>query len=1096
MLDNSKSIGFCSSCGARLTITSKQESNNTTSKEQLLSNYLQMALSAKKANNHAQCEMYCNIIIESDISNSAAWALKATAAGWQSTLANLRIDEMIEYYGNAISYAKSNEEISSIQKAAKEDLKYITEALFEKEMGVFEKFPDADCANAIINHYTYVINAAKKLTLKINFPVNHDELFAPSTTHIHNGAVAAHKRARKEYVDDNNGYPGEYTFKNYLECCENILKVYTILVVMYGNDYTNINIVYDNMINMHKLLMDSCSYARRYIGAGEWGYYVDLSLNETSKARHRKEISDLTAKKAENERKKRAEEDKARRQRVDAYWNSHPNKKTELLRDKDRVSAELKALEKDLAGIEKDKAFIDLKNEINKLTIDKQALGALSLRTKKDLDNKISEKEKELSNMLADRKKALEDQISIKKRRLGYIDNDLTKDRIQAEIDSADSPKPSVSVSTSSASNDQSLSYAPSYSAGDSTKTPISNMPSSRTVSVKAESISSGQVSNNTPKASGKVFEEVDLSSFGEHVWHPVGDGSHEFRVFGFEEGLLRKVKIEIRESDSKRILHSAGCILSINNVSSSYKITTDYVIKDIKLWPGNRVSCVLIFNLLANGKKVKETSCQISTNISDEKESKAEIQHKALIVPESTESIANKAYMGSNIESVEFPSSLKQIGGYSFSNCRNLSKVVFNNGLESIGFAAFSKCPCLKEVFLPDSISKIHRAAFVIDEDHLTMCTESQVCFHLSSTLAIKLLGEEEKDNYTALYARCFVIDGKRYKNLQAYGQTLKRETPQREQSKQKKKEIPQQSKENNERDISSGESVWHFTPDGQYQFRLYGFVGNNNPIKIQFRKSLSQKIVGSSQDPIKISEINGRNDFILTTDYKVDKIEKDKDGGFKFDWYINIIMDGKKCSEDSIRLTFPSLSDYIHDESTKKCAPSSKEDNTRTLDVGTSSVIKKKQYMGDTDPRPLVIPEGVSRICEAAFYNSQMVSVKLPKSLRTLETNAFGCCRHLKSIEIQDGLAEIQSAVFIDCPLLTDIWLPDSLKIIDQRAFVSNDYDGSIIKVHISGKLAEYLMQYNYNDYGFEIDMFVKKYVIDGIEYCSFDDYRKNRM
>ena len=632
MLDNSKSSGFCSSCGVRLTLTSGQAPDNKQSGEQLLSDYLQMAVSAQKAKNYAQCEMYCNKILETDISNSLAWALKATAAGWQSTLAGVRVDEMVEYYGNATTYAKSKDDISAVQKAAREDLKYITAALFEKEMGIFEKIPDADSADAIINHYTNALNAAKKLTVKISSPVDHDELFDPSTTYVHNGAVAAHKRARKEYADDTNGYPGEYAFRKYLDSCENILKVYTILVIMYGNDYTNISIVYDNMISIHKLLLDSCSYVHKYIGGGEWKYLADLRLNEPAKARHRKEISDLTAKKAENERKKRAEEGGERQQRVDAYWNNHPAKKRELLWEKNRVSAELKKLEKDLSEIEKDRAVTGLRNEIIRLTVDRQALGPLNILGKKDLDCRISEKEKKLSAMLADRKKTLEEQIAIKKKRIAGINHDLTRDRTQAEIDSADITRPSTPVSK------------PVVSGVDSTKTTVSDRPSGKTVNptdapapVVAQSTSGGSLSDSIPKASGKVSEEVDKSAFGEHVWHPAGDNRHEFRVYGFEEKMLRKVNIEIRDLLSKRVLYRAGCIVSLNNVSSSYKITTDYVIKDIRLWPGNRISCVLIFNLLSNGKKEKETSCQISTGIFlfDEKESKDEIQRKRLIIPD-----------------------------------------------------------------------------------------------------------------------------------------------------------------------------------------------------------------------------------------------------------------------------------------------------------------------------------------------------------------------------------------------------------------------------------------------------------------------------
>ena len=43
-------------------------------------------------------------------------------------------------------------------------------------------------------------------------------------------------------------------------------------------------------------------------------------------------------------------------------------------------------------------------------------------------------------------------------------------------------------------------------------------------------------------------------------------------------------------------------------------------------------------------------------------------------------------AFSGCQIESIELPDSLKDIGGYAFENCKELKKVKLGNGVTIIG--------------------------------------------------------------------------------------------------------------------------------------------------------------------------------------------------------------------------------------------------------------------------------------------------------------------------------------------------------------------------------------------------------------------------
>ena len=65
-----------------------------------IKNYLEMAKSAYDAGNKGEAESYCNRIIEIEPQNPEAWFMKGKAAGWQSTLANIRIEESVQCFSN------------------------------------------------------------------------------------------------------------------------------------------------------------------------------------------------------------------------------------------------------------------------------------------------------------------------------------------------------------------------------------------------------------------------------------------------------------------------------------------------------------------------------------------------------------------------------------------------------------------------------------------------------------------------------------------------------------------------------------------------------------------------------------------------------------------------------------------------------------------------------------------------------------------------------------------------------------------------------------------------------------------------------------
>lgn len=99
-------------------------------------------------------------------------------------------------------------------------------------------------------------------------------------------------------------------------------------------------------------------------------------------------------------------------------------------------------------------------------------------------------------------------------------------------------------------------------------------------------------------------------------------------------------------------------------------------------------------------------------------------------------------------LEEIEFPPSLKYLGQNAFYGCKNLKRVRFNDGLMVIDKDAFNYCTNLKEVTLPYSLQEIGW--------HNFSCTEKinmKFDVHLLAYLAMALAGSKPQDFYVDIF-------------------------------------------------------------------------------------------------------------------------------------------------------------------------------------------------------------------------------------------------------------------------------------------------------------------------------------------------------
>lgn len=85
-----------------------------------IQNYMSLAASALQGGSFKEAYDYYNKVLETDSSNSNAWFGKAVSAGGMTHVNDVRYDEMVVLFGNAIKYTPQDKQDEIKKKAAVE----------------------------------------------------------------------------------------------------------------------------------------------------------------------------------------------------------------------------------------------------------------------------------------------------------------------------------------------------------------------------------------------------------------------------------------------------------------------------------------------------------------------------------------------------------------------------------------------------------------------------------------------------------------------------------------------------------------------------------------------------------------------------------------------------------------------------------------------------------------------------------------------------------------------------------------------------------------------------------------------------------------
>lgn len=274
----------CENCGTRYTVEEAKKmmiegsvdvSGSTVKVDNTaaIKNYMAMANNAYTSGNKSEAESYCNKIIEIDPTNYKAWFLKGKAAGWQSTLRNIRIEESINCFTNSVDNAPKDE-IETIKKEAASEISSLSIALMGLCCDNFAEHPSEDNKADILNNLHYAKICSLLLLSKCG--VEPTEFYKEVATMMNTAVCTAWKNVITEDYQHSE-HPSKYTWEQFKTRCAACIIILKSAIDLSDDDNQADIQRYKNLIDITTRLVYSCSYEY-----GQYGWNKEYSLADES----------------------------------------------------------------------------------------------------------------------------------------------------------------------------------------------------------------------------------------------------------------------------------------------------------------------------------------------------------------------------------------------------------------------------------------------------------------------------------------------------------------------------------------------------------------------------------------------------------------------------------------------------------------------------------------------------------------------------------------------------------------------------------------------------------------------------------------------
>lgn len=278
----------CENCGTRYTVEEAKKmmiegsvdvSGSTVKVDNTaaIKNYMAMANNAYTSGNKREAESYCNKIIEIDPINYKAWFLKGKAAGWQSTLRNIRIEESINCFTKSIDNAPKDK-IEAIKKEAASEISSLSIALMRLCCDNFAKYPSEDNREDIIKNMFFAKTCSLLLLSKCG--IEPTEFYKEVATMMNTAVCAAWKNViTKDY--QHSEHPSKYTWDQFRTRCLQCIFILQAAIDLSDDDNQADIQRYKNLIDITTNLVHSCSY--QY---GQYGWIPQYTLADETQQKY------------------------------------------------------------------------------------------------------------------------------------------------------------------------------------------------------------------------------------------------------------------------------------------------------------------------------------------------------------------------------------------------------------------------------------------------------------------------------------------------------------------------------------------------------------------------------------------------------------------------------------------------------------------------------------------------------------------------------------------------------------------------------------------------------------------------------------------
>ena len=379
--------------------------------------YLEIIVSAAKAENFQEVELYANKIIEIDEKNALAWFAKGNAAGWQSNLDNNRLLESTMCWSKAL-HCCEKEQMNELVENLLTSLSGITMYLIELKCQNFSSNPNSANLNQLLD-IKEVFDPIIEFALNNNIYLDVKILISAAVNQIVDAIVLASNNA-SAFFGSSKGEKTKEKYTLWLDYMDNCITALKVIVNLASSKETIENI-FKILEQLQDEVINSCSYVK-----SDYGYDIDTTLNATAKALRKKE-KDGYLKEKQILLNRIEQEEKEKKQE---YWEIHPDEKEalekEILKEKEQLEAKKRKLDK--LEAEKEKIEQELKKNVpsqaelnslqekrEKLETEKNNLGLFKSKEKKmvleqinDIENKIDNISKKVAKEQAELKKQIE----------------------------------------------------------------------------------------------------------------------------------------------------------------------------------------------------------------------------------------------------------------------------------------------------------------------------------------------------------------------------------------------------------------------------------------------------------------------------------------------------------------------------------------------------------------------------------------------------------------------------------------------------------------------------------------------------------------